>query len=682
MRALYLVLPLWWGSVTAMRVRHDQVTATKVASASEGGAALAKRAPSEDLEDEKTQALVAGFARGVAKGREAELQLSCESLPEMMVRVMEQGSQHLGKLCGGGSGRCSNETYVGEEKELLEELFAVQQLLGGLASEAHKKFCLAATMRAPEVQAKLREMLDAFAKPLLASGGSGEATERLELAYGKLLAWQQGTVDHAPRIIDRSTLLPMDIQDPSHCPEQCRKCTRRKHIFGKQQSFGFKCFLKRGRSPPRFPGLQCSSPKPRLAFRKKSWCEVQDWEASACQQFWVSALLSCGARSILDGLLFGAGGDAEKPDQARYETCMEHEQHWDRTSNDYWGLADNVVPKWLSLSFGIFSNLGLMSGLAALQEEAAGNKLWHPSAKAEAEAPSTAETLLEPFTLGRSMEALSSYRLMYKSSKREVDCEGLVRFLAGCQDFWKTLAWRDLAGAFMLTGTVASAATVPLLLAPATFLFLLAAFTGTSFAPGLVLGGLYGLFTTGGAGVLMYVMNQMTPPSEGQCTLFHRVEVGATCPGSAAAVHAGVKVQVEAAATCKLVMEEMQARIGGQYALWHDPHNNGTYSLVAGSNATDGEPLELTRATGNKKYTDKLTFTFAETGSAQCLIRGCSQSQVNSVIDYSTNYCNLRMLYCGAEDGCKVVKHDFKVTEPLIDPTPGAGTNMTECLRM
>ena len=27
--------------------------------------------------------------------------------------------------------------------------------------------------------------------------------------------------------------------------------------------------------------------------------------------------------------------------------------------------------------------------------------------------------------------------------------------------------------------------------------------------------------------------------------------------------------------------------------------------------------------------------------------------QVTSIGDYSTNYCNSRMLYCGTADGCK-----------------------------
>ena len=44
---------------------------------------------------------------------------------------------------------------------------------------------------------------------------------------------------------------------------------------------------------------------------------------------------------------------------------------------------------------------------------------------------------------------------------------------------------------------------------------------------------------------------------------------------------------------------------------------------------------------GNKKFTDKMTFTFSQEGS-QCAVNACSESQSFSIGDFSTNYCNLR----------------------------------------
>merc|ERR1711879_506109 len=85
---------------------------------------------------------------------------------------------------------------------------------------------------------------------------------------------------------------------------------------------------------------------------------------------------------------------------------------------------------------------------------------------------------------------------------------------------------------------------------------------------------------------------------------------------------------------------------------WNDPHNNGTYTLLAQSHSE----LDLSRETGDGKYTDKLTFTFQDLGcgpaGCTCQVSGCSQSQVFSIADFSTNYCNLRMLYCPASAGC------------------------------
>merc|ERR1712232_657271 len=109
--------------------------------------------------------------------------------------------------------------------------------------------------------------------------------------------------------------------------------------------------------------------------------------------------------------------------------------------------------------------------------------------------------------------------------------------------------------------------------------------------------------------------------------------------------------------------------------------NNGTYT-VTGTTASE---MELTRVTGNKKYTDKLVLTF--TGNipglgnrAGCLISGCSESQVTSIADFSTNYCNLRMLYCGSEDGCKPVLHDISVQENSVKPSFGASHDPSACL--
>ena len=65
-----------------------------------------------------------------------------------------------------------------------------------------------------------------------------------------------------------------------------------------------------------------------------------------------------------------------------------------------------------------------------------------------------------------------------------------------------------------------------------------------------------------------------------------------------------------------------------------------------------GDVLQLQRETGNHRYTDKFNFVFVAPSDSTCTLLGCSESQVTSVADFGTNYCNLRMLYCGSADGC------------------------------
>eukprot|EP00438_Fugacium_kawagutii_P010892 Skav231400 [mRNA] locus=scaffold1456:312096:324529:- [translate_table: standard] len=150
------------------------------------------------------------------------------------------------------------------------------------------------------------------------------------------------------------------------------------------------------------------------------------------------------------------------------------------------------------------------------------------------------------------------------------------------------------------------------------------------------------------------------------------------CPSSSSWVHASCQVKATASAPCAQVMAEMKARVEGQSTgLWHDPHNNGTYSEDGG----DQNSLDFQRVTGNKKYTDKLRFDFQDLGN-QCEISGCSASQVFSIADFSTNYCNLRMLYCNSHDGCHPVKFDFDVKETEVDPFLGAGKNPSDCLKV
>ena len=138
------------------------------------------------------------------------------------------------------------------------------------------------------------------------------------------------------------------------------------------------------------------------------------------------------------------------------------------------------------------------------------------------------------------------------------------------------------------------------------------------------------------------------------------------CPGSKALVHASCKMTVTFTEnSCADVEEEVRLRVNGTDG-WCDPHNKGHYKIVGAAAAS----LSITRLTGNNKYTDKLNLLFTPTlgdslASLGCVVAACSESQVTSVIDMSTNYCNLHDLMCGSKAGCAYVKHDLTMSEKL-----------------
>merc|ERR1711990_454860 len=125
--------------------------------------------------------------------------------------------------------------------------------------------------------------------------------------------------------------------------------------------------------------------------------------------------------------------------------------------------------------------------------------------------------------------------------------------------------------------------------------------------------------------------------------------------------HASMKVTVQASASCDAVQQEIEARASGN---WVDPHNGGVYSVLSSSNGLINTQRTTNPATsvGGVVYTDKQTFELTSNGGG-CQIKGCSESQGASFGDLSTNYCDLRNLYCGSSDGCVTAGTDFSSTE-------------------
>lgn len=129
------------------------------------------------------------------------------------------------------------------------------------------------------------------------------------------------------------------------------------------------------------------------------------------------------------------------------------------------------------------------------------------------------------------------------------------------------------------------------------------------------------------------------------------------CPGSPAKMHAKCDMGVTFSNPCDSVITEINSRVSGKDG-WTDPHNGGVYSITNQSSLF----LSGKRVTGDNKYTDLFDFSFTST-SGGCVVEACSESQVTSILDFSTNYCNLHDLYCSAASGCPTVGADLTYAE-------------------
>merc|ERR1719506_3279245 len=118
-----------------------------------------------------------------------------------------------------------------------------------------------------------------------------------------------------------------------------------------------------------------------------------------------------------------------------------------------------------------------------------------------------------------------------------------------------------------------------------------------------------------------------------------------------------------ASASCADVQSEIESRASAKNG-WVDPHNGGIYSLLSSDSGVVNTQHTTNPATsvGGQVYTDKQTFVLSDADGG-CQIKACSESQGTSVGDFSTNYCDIRNLFCGSADGCKPVQHDFTHNE-------------------
>lgn len=163
------------------------------------------------------------------------------------------------------------------------------------------------------------------------------------------------------------------------------------------------------------------------------------------------------------------------------------------------------------------------------------------------------------------------------------------------------------------------------------------------------------------------------------------------CPGSPAEMHAGVIMAAVFEESCDVVEAELVARLFGT-AGWVDPHNRGAYSLTSRSAGM----LRGQRVTGDgTNYTDKVVLQLSDLSQGSgawsvdpdltasphgCRLQGCSESQGRSYGDYSTNFCNIRNLYCGDADGCAEAEHGLTLRrETMCTLMQGASDDVSQC---
>jgi len=153
---------------------------------------------------------------------------------------------------------------------------------------------------------------------------------------------------------------------------------------------------------------------------------------------------------------------------------------------------------------------------------------------------------------------------------------------------------------------------------------------------------------------------------------------GYQCPGSPSFFHASMKTTATAATSCAKVQKEIEARAGGS---WVDPHNGGIYSVLSSNDGLIQTQRTTNPATsvGGKVYTDKQTFSLFD-ADGSCEIYACSESQSASAADFSTNYCDLRNLYCGSADGCTAAGEDFTSEEKSHSGSALAGHDFSACI--
>ena len=133
-----------------------------------------------------------------------------------------------------------------------------------------------------------------------------------------------------------------------------------------------------------------------------------------------------------------------------------------------------------------------------------------------------------------------------------------------------------------------------------------------------------------------------------------------SCPGSPVSKHAACGISIKFSNTCADVQEEIAERISKNMDRKSHP---GVYAEI---DSVSGSCIKASRTTGSGAspgpFTDLFGFTFDDSEADSCSVTACSESQVGSLCDFSTNFCNTYNIFCNSADGCTTAKHDLTYT--------------------
>ena len=129
------------------------------------------------------------------------------------------------------------------------------------------------------------------------------------------------------------------------------------------------------------------------------------------------------------------------------------------------------------------------------------------------------------------------------------------------------------------------------------------------------------------------------------------------CPGSPVSTHASCAFDVHFPSTsCASIRKKMVSRVQKNK---DRKSKKGTYEMI--DDDSDSGKIKAQR-TSHDGYVDKFDVVYQESGEG-CVVRACSESQVRSMYDFSTNYCNVHNLLCNKDEGCGKSSDNFEYDE-------------------